>query len=467
MKYSVITIFLLIVPLVTATEFSEIMYNPEGSDNNKEYIEVITDLDLTGFTIQDQASEDTLELLQESDSNFALIVEEGFDYTGINASVYSAGATIGNNLNNDGDFIILKNEEEIFDTVHYYSEWGADNNGKSLCKIENLWRECLPTPGAENTTPSTDVRIIINEFLPDPEGHDDAPMPEGEWIELFNQEDYEIDLTDYRIRDNSGKRLIISDQNTESTVIQPNSFLVVYTNGFSGLLNNEGFERVKLQDPEENTIDETSYSFTKEGVSISLKEGNWILTAPSPGEENLEEDENKESIIKIKKIYKQNIKFGDTFTFRIEVYKGETSKEAINAYVESKNKKISKTSKINLNKRFQNYIITIPIQLDLNCNKKLKDGDYKLVVEGLDTGDKEFITINGVNEENCKIVTEECSTQERNLLASSESNINGPECLNEVTKYESKNTTAKRSALILFSLILILIILQIRSEKWK
>ena len=44
----------------------------------------------------------------EHDSNFALIVEEGFDYSDVNCSVYSAGATIGNNLNNDNDSILIQ-----------------------------------------------------------------------------------------------------------------------------------------------------------------------------------------------------------------------------------------------------------------------------------------------------------------------------------------------------------------------
>ena len=84
---------------VNAITINEIMYNPEDSDNNKEYVEVILDdyLNLSGYKIEDLNSEDILEELKFVDNNFALIVEEGFNFTNINAS-YSAWSTINDNI---------------------------------------------------------------------------------------------------------------------------------------------------------------------------------------------------------------------------------------------------------------------------------------------------------------------------------------------------------------------------------
>ena len=111
------------------------MYNPSGSDNNMEFVEIYSDtpINLTGYTIEDVSSSDTLLVLNYTNSQYALIVESGFNYTGISASIYSVGATIGNNLNNDEDTFILRDAKgKIVDIVSYQDSWGADGNGFSL-----------------------------------------------------------------------------------------------------------------------------------------------------------------------------------------------------------------------------------------------------------------------------------------------------------------------------------------------
>ena len=39
------------------------MYDPEGNDNNREYVEIYTDLNLSGFTVEDFSSSDILDPL--------------------------------------------------------------------------------------------------------------------------------------------------------------------------------------------------------------------------------------------------------------------------------------------------------------------------------------------------------------------------------------------------------------------
>ncbi len=153
-----------------AMSINEIMYNPPGSDNNREFVEIYFSGDesgdeeegtrnLSGYLVGDTSSNDTMELLQLLPSSpFALIVEEGFNYAGINASIYSAGATIGNNLNNNEDTIYLYySNGTLIDFVTYTSSWGGDSNNRSLERLANgTWRESLQeggTPGAANSAP--------------------------------------------------------------------------------------------------------------------------------------------------------------------------------------------------------------------------------------------------------------------------------------------------------------------------
>ena len=94
--------FVFLINIVNAITFNEVNYNPIGNDNNKEYAELFSQesINLSNYTIEDLSSSDTLTLLKSSNSNYYLIVEEGFDYSLIDANIYSAGPAIGNNLNN-------------------------------------------------------------------------------------------------------------------------------------------------------------------------------------------------------------------------------------------------------------------------------------------------------------------------------------------------------------------------------
>lgn len=131
---------------------NEIMYNPNGTDNNKEFIEIKGTNNLSDFIIGDLNSNDTLTLLQfNNDSNFSIIVEQEFNYSNINCSIYSANATIGNGLGNTGDTIYLYFDNTIINEISYNDN--ADE-GYSLERINSTWIQSLEpggTPGRENT----------------------------------------------------------------------------------------------------------------------------------------------------------------------------------------------------------------------------------------------------------------------------------------------------------------------------
>ena len=135
----IVTIIILItINSVSALTINEINYNPQGPDNNKEYVELFssTFLNLTNYTIEDLSSSDILTLVKTSSSNFYLIVEDGFDYSLIDANVYTAGAAIGNGLHNSNDEIKIRDPNGlIMDSFNYSSSMGANDNGKSLCRF--------------------------------------------------------------------------------------------------------------------------------------------------------------------------------------------------------------------------------------------------------------------------------------------------------------------------------------------
>ena len=153
--FILIALFLLVAVLqVSAIKITEIMYNPVGDDNNREYIEIYFDdgtANLSRYIIADASSSDIPKLVRIDESKYALIVEDGFDYTSIEVNIYSIGKAIGNTLNNGGDTVFLKDSSgKVIDTLVYIPEMGGNGDGSSLCLIDSKWVKCEATPGKEN-----------------------------------------------------------------------------------------------------------------------------------------------------------------------------------------------------------------------------------------------------------------------------------------------------------------------------
>ena len=387
------------------------MYNPEGNDNNKEFIEIYSEenINLSNFIITDSDSNDSLTLLQYYDSVYYLITEEGFNFSDIEASVYSAGAAIGNNLNTK-DSIFLYYDSTLIDNVSYedickdgYSlEY---SNGTFYCSIY-----AGGTPGKANSDRNKDYsNIIINEFFPDPAGEDNAPMPDGEFIEIYNKGNNETDLAGIYLKDSSNHQIYITDTTTVGgTTIEPKSYLSVYTNEFSGFLNNEGFEEIYLYDPYGNLIDKVTYADSRESLSWSLMDDYWNYKLPSPNEENPKEEVQGESSFKILGIEDlgedNETEFGEIIKGNFYVYKGNTSKSSIKLYIENDDKRITKITKADLPGKYTNYSLTLPIQIEPNCDQKYEDGDYyvNLGWTSLSKEEDSFkIKIDGINMDNC------------------------------------------------------------------
>ena len=412
MKY--LFALLMLIPCATALQVSEIMYNPVGNDNNLEYVELYSEeeLNLSVYTFEDSSSSDILTLVSYADSSYYLLVEDGFNSTGMNASIYTTGPTLGNNLNNDQDIIMLRDDQgDVVTVMSYEHSLGGDGNGMALCYNSALV-ECVPTPGMENiinssTSNETDPQqntttfdyshIMINEFLPNPHGLDTEDMPDGEWIELYNEGD-SIDVHGLELCDKDWNCILADGNRTQSgTFIGNRNYLVVYMNGKS-LLNNANHEKVRLV-YEGQILDEVSYEGSDDGSSWSMLDEEWKQTKPTPGSQNKEpyspeqEQMINTSRILIKKISvgSDNItRFGDMFDVRVWTYKGNTEKERVVVYVEN----ISEKVQFSVVEKYQSYELVLPIHLYDNCNREYPEGRYGLFVEGLGITLQEHVIVN-------------------------------------------------------------------------
>ncbi|MBT3865964.1 hypothetical protein HOF78_02565 [Candidatus Woesearchaeota archaeon] len=182
-------VFVLCSTFVNA-EITEIMYNPPGSDNNKEYVEIIFTEEtlIDGWTVEDSASQDIILLINGSgNSKINLIVEEGYSadyFEGIDlevVSVYSAGKTIGGGLSNTEDIVVLYNlNMDLVDSRSYDGLIG-NGDGNAIC-YDNEEYSCLPSPGEINDGPSNEsggnetsedneTKEVIDEVLNEESGY--------------------------------------------------------------------------------------------------------------------------------------------------------------------------------------------------------------------------------------------------------------------------------------------------------
>lgn len=417
-------IFLVLCSFVSAVSINEIMYDPAGSDINREWIEIYNNgstIDLNGWKFYEGGINHGLSLKQGSwileNNTYAVIanndVNFSLDYPSFSGTLFDSSFS----LSNSGENISIKDNNGTFiDSISYLT---LANEGYSLEFYNGSWRESTNlggTPGSENSHPNETIIIIkecdwkieilldkytfedgydvnwtvkvsknygekanvtvrgyvrdmlgdwqrdyspwtneqitnyrnqkytpnlwedkfywifynitglncdetyssnnfdnkfiivlskintnftnieINELLPNPEGSDNAAMPNGEFVELYNSGSEDVFLEGLGLKDDYGQDIdiFISNSNTlNGTVIKANDYLVVYMNGRSGFLNNNGYEKIGLYTGDD-LIDEVSYSGSEENMSWSKIEGKWEHAISTPGKENFEEIEEEE-----------------------------------------------------------------------------------------------------------------------------------------------------------------------------
>lgn len=318
---------------------SEIMYNPDGADGDHEWFELINNsnnkIEIDSIKKYRDRYVLNVRVCTKKESNVCedsfpvYSEEEGIDveedeiliitndvgnfknsYSDFNGKILEANFSLGNGeeglvgIYQDND-----NKINWINEVEYSSDWGGDDNGKSLEKIkleegdlESNWVESLlagGTPGKKysNEKPIFSDDLKINEIFPDPEG----PDGDGEFIEIFNDSNKDVELDGWSIQDESGKSFYF-DKNHR---IKGGDFLAVFYDESKISLNNGGDE-IKLLNPIGEEVHGVKYGDSLGGHSFSLNDGDefkWtdIVT---PGKQNE---------FPIEKVYPQKIKFNEIF----------------------------------------------------------------------------------------------------------------------------------------------------------
>jgi len=122
--------------------------------------------------------------------------------------------------------------------------------------------------------------IVINEILPSPEG----PDAEEEWIEIFNENDFKVDISFWKIKDTEGRTRTYTFP--KETKIEAKGFLVLKRPKTKITLNNTG-DGLELIQPDGKAIDEVYYEKALEGKSFNKIDDDWIWSSIlTPGAKN-------------------------------------------------------------------------------------------------------------------------------------------------------------------------------------
>ena len=298
-----------------------------GTENSAsdEWIEIYNnsslDLNLNGWQLITEDKELIINLEGNLKKGDFFLIERTDDQTlpDIKADLIYKGS-----LNNKGEFLKLIAENgNVIDEADCSSDWFAGENETKktmerknpLAQGNNLqnWQisqNSGGTPKAENGQTGEEIvlenealptnleekdinypsGVFINEFLPSPEGPDD----QNEWIEIFNQNDFEINLFNWKLKDASGK--VTTYIFSEETTAKSKGFLVFYRPVTKIILNNEG-DKLILFWPDGKITDEVSYENSPRGQSLNRNNLDWYWSENlTPGSVNIisSPEENKQ-----------------------------------------------------------------------------------------------------------------------------------------------------------------------------
>jgi hypothetical protein len=136
----------------------------------------------------------------------------------------------------------------------------------------------LPTEEKTITYPSG---VLINEVLPSPKGADE----EEEWIEISNQNNFDVDLSGWKISDSLGKTVTFVFP--KESKILANGFFTLDRPTTKITLNNDN-DSLTLFHPNGNIADKVSFEKAPIGESYNRIDNNWLWSdVLTPGAANV------------------------------------------------------------------------------------------------------------------------------------------------------------------------------------
>lgn len=348
--------YLFLIFLISKTAFSqnfsllisEIMYNPEGNDSDREWIEIVNISSQTfnifggkkGWRINDGENhlfEDVSITLNPNE--ILVIVQDRNKF--LQEYPNFKGKTLQANFylkNESGTIQIYDQNKNLITQTTYTNSYGGNGNGYSII-YKDGWKENsikggAPGTYAENETPIANITntstqniltsniptsntptsntstqnisqydfststptqivetiepktLIISEFFPNTEGNDYG----NEFVEIYNYGGEIINLEKFLLQ--IGNKKINLKGNIEA-----GEYFVITNKEYNFSIRNSG-ETLKILYQNEPIFEISYQGKAPEGKSFSKFDNEWLWTKPTPGKENIKERKKIEVISK-------------------------------------------------------------------------------------------------------------------------------------------------------------------------
>jgi hypothetical protein len=157
--------------MATALQVTEVMYNPNGTDTGREWVEIYADIafNTTGLIFSDNQGNHNLNRVQGDEilNGYAIIASDAptfiaeYAYSG---TVFQASYS----LTNIGETLGLKKGNLTYDNITYTNTNGGDGNGNSIEREGDGWKESTAnggTPGYQEETPKVPEFTAVGAIL--------------------------------------------------------------------------------------------------------------------------------------------------------------------------------------------------------------------------------------------------------------------------------------------------------------
>lgn len=400
----------LFASLSNAIVINEIMHNPLGSDSEKEWIEIYNNdnqtYNITGWKLNTGNTDHTLNVPPANDGKgtmifapdeYIIIAQNATFFTNnysFNGSVIdSSWSDLSNSAN---ETVLVKNSTSIFNNITY----PPASEGSTACMINNSFVECVPTPGLANLQNQTyNVNASSNQS-----------SLCNLYIAVKSPDVYNTSLVDFDLFLNDTTCAGIAHNATVSYAIQD-----LFGNTIKPFLNTTRefscSSTINRQWTAEDIAGSDAYNIianiTDTGCNDSDVENNKATKLiVVRGTFFATRINNSVNITSVDVGADNEIKYGETARIELEVYRGNTSKYAVDVWVQDSNKtKLSEVTTINVNSKFTSYKFMVPILMKANCDRNFADDLYTIVADGLDSNTTKLINVKGVSSLACKTIT--------------------------------------------------------------
>lgn len=234
-------------------KINEIMANPEGEDEGKEWVEIINlsgtqiylgsyALDVSGKATTTSAVYFDSKAFLPANGFYVLKIPEG------KLSMTNTKKSVG----------LFEPNGKLLDSITYENapeekSWQKNKEGK--------WSYNFPTAGLQNDFQPVLSTVFISEILPNPSESQD------EFVEIYNPSLEELDLEGFAVQIGNRNKLLEKGKN-----IKPKSYLVFFEEELPANLRNTGQE-VKFLDKWGRVVAEVKYPEAKKGYSYASLDG--------------------------------------------------------------------------------------------------------------------------------------------------------------------------------------------------